>query len=540
MHLEVTDMRTITDADPNVREFEFRNAPVTLGSGSDNLVQLPDINVAAHHATLQPMGEHWRFEPTTRDGNTKINGQPVPDKTDIHDGDLIEITHFAIKVTLDAEVEFELPDPAKVEELAKIRKYPLPPRSEVRRSDADISMTGARQRVLAGFVMKLRESRDLAAVLEATVAMLHKELGARVAWIGARKGASGPLEFIDSRSEQGTRVDEPPNFETYAYRCLTRHQFIGVPRTGDGETQSVIAIPLLAERGAIGLIYVDTRRRTRVFDPADLDFVTLAGAMVTPVMERVLDKPMGSANETGGDASALVRHVRPNLDPQHLPQWTGLSVAAYFRSGADSAGDTYDVMKLPNGLAAVLLGHVTASATRAAQVLAQLRGAFRVAGLHADPPHVQVKAMNWLLYEEDDPCRVDLAVIVANPKTGAMEVASAGKIGVLLIDPSGKPKRLGDPQASAIGTAKNTDYVGSGGRIQEGETLALFTRGCTTACNATGNPLGEAKFLDALCNSVGQSASIAIEELVTDLEAFLKNGRAADDITLLLVHRTTG
>ena len=368
MHLEITDMRTITDADPNIRELEFRNSPVTIGSGSDNLVQLPDINVAAHHATLQPMGDHWLYEPTTRDGETKINDAAVGDKTEIHDGDLIEVSHFSIKVTLDAEVQFELPDPAKVEELAKIKQFPLPPRSEVRKTDADIALTAARQKVLAGFAMTLRECGDLAGILEATVAMLHKELSGRVAWMGVRKGTSGPLEFIDSRSEQGTRIDEPPNFETFLYRCLMRHQFINIPRTGNEETQSVIATPMLSSHGAIGLLYVDTRRRTRVFDQADLDFVTMVALLATPLVEAVLHEPLGKADGVGGDALSWVQEVRAKLDPQQLPQWPGLGVAAYSRPGTDSAGDVYDVMKLPNGLAAFLVGHVTAAAVRTARL----------------------------------------------------------------------------------------------------------------------------------------------------------------------------
>jgi hypothetical protein len=540
MYLEITDMRTITDANPNVWELEFRNSPVTIGSGSDNLIQLPDINVAAHHATLQPMGDHWLYEPTTRDGDTKINGEVVGDKTEVHDGDLIEVSHFSIKVTLDAEVQFELPDPAKVDELAKIRQYPLPPRSEVRRADADIGLKAARQKVLAGFAAKLRDCRDLAAVLEATVAMLHKELSARVAWMGVRKEPSGPLEFIDSRSEQGTRIDEPPNFETFIYRCLTRQQFISIPRTGDGETQSVIALPLLSNGGAIGLIYADTRRRTRVFDLADLDFVTMVALLVTPLVEAVLHEPLGKAEGVGGEALSWVHEVRAKLDPQQLPQWPGLGVAAYSRPGTDSAGDVYDVMKLPNGLAAFLVGHVTAAPVRIVQVVAQLRGAFRVAGLHADPPHVQLKAMNWLLFDEDDPCRVDMAVVLVNPKSGAAEVASAGKIGVLVIDAKGAPRKVVNTQTPAVGTTKNHDYAGGSVRLHEGETLALFTRGWTTVCNETGKALGEGKFVETLCDGFGQSAGAAISELISDLTAFLKKGRVPDDITLLLVHRPSG
>jgi serine phosphatase RsbU (regulator of sigma subunit) len=540
MHLEITDMRTLTDATPNVRELEFRNAPVTVGSGSDNLVQLPDINIAAHHATLQPMGDHWLYEPTIRDGETKINGQPVAGKTDVHDGDVIEISHFSLRVTLDAEVQFELPDPAKVDELAKIRQYPLPPRSEVRKPDADVAMTAVRQKVLAAYVMKLRECRDLAQVLETTVEMLRSELSARVAWMGVRKEPSGPLEFIETRSELGTRIDEPPNFETFVYRCLTRQQYISVPRTGHPDTQSVIAVPLVTARGAIGLLYVDTRKRTRVFDEADLDFVTLVAALVTPLLEAVLDAPLSKAEAITGDVLSWVQEVRAKLDPQHLPQWPSLQVAAYSKPGVDSAGDVCDVMKMPNGLAAFLIGHVTASPVRTAQVTAQLRGAFRVAGLHADPPHVQLKAMNWLLFDEDHPCRVDLAVIVANPKTGAAEVASGGKIGALVIDAKGAPRKVVSTQMPAVGTTKNHEYTGGVLRIVESETLALFTRGWTAVCNDAGSPLGEAKFVETLRDGFGRPAAAAVDELVSDLSAFLKKGRAPDDITLLLVHRPGG
>ena len=537
MHLEITDMRTITDANPNVWELEFRNSPVTIGSGSDNLLQLPDINIAAHHATLHPMGDHWLYEPTTRDGETTINGDAVGEKTEIHDGDLIEITHFSIKVTLDAEVQFDLPDPAKVDELAKIKQFPLPPRSEVRRADTDIGLAAARQKVLAGFAMKLRECRGLAGVLEATVAMLHKELSARVAWMGVRKEPSGPLEFIDSRTESGTRIDEPPNFETFVYRCLTRHQFISIPRTGDEETQSVIAVPLLSSHGAIGLIYTDTRRRTRVFDQADLDFVTMVDLLVTPLVEAVLLEPFGQGEAVRGGAHSWVQEVRAKLDPHHLPQWPGLEVAAYSRQGTDSAGDVYDVMKLPNGLAAFLIGHVTAAPLRIVQVVAQLRGAFRVAGLHADPPHVQLKAMNWLLFDEDDPCRVDMAVVLVNPKSGAAEVATAGKIGALIIDAKGAPRKVAGTHIPSVGTVKNHEYTGGSIRIQDNETMALFTRGWTTVCNDAGTALGEGKFVETLRDGFGQPAAAVISDLITDLTAFLKKGRTPDDITLLVIHR---
>ena len=81
--------------------------------------------------------------------------------------------------------------------------------------------------------------------------------------------------------------------------------------------------------------------------------------------------------------------------------------------------------------------------TRAAVILAELCSAFRVAGMHADRPHVQLKAWHWLFFNEANPCRINVAVLLINPKTGATEYCTAGAIGVLIID--AKPFAIQSP-----------------------------------------------------------------------------------------------
>ena len=140
MRLEITDMRTITDETPQVRELEFRNKSVAIGSHSKSQVQIPDVQLAAHPATLEPFGHNWFYQPTTRDdGQTKINGQPVDGRVKLSDGDVIAITYFEIKFTLEPEIEVVLPEPGQSGELAMNRNFPLPPRSTVRKPDADVS-----------------------------------------------------------------------------------------------------------------------------------------------------------------------------------------------------------------------------------------------------------------------------------------------------------------------------------------------------------------------------------------------------------------
>jgi hypothetical protein len=540
MRLEITDTRTLTDASPDVRELQFRNLPVTLGSGSNNLVQLPDINIAPHCANLHPMGEYWVYEPTLKDSGATLNGEVIADRAELHDGDVVGIHRFSLRVMLDEELSVEPTDVVQTADLIRIKQFPLPPRSVVRKPDANVTVTAVRQRCLASIAMGLRECTSLAGLLEKMVAALLREYGARAVWVGVRNDLNGPLEFIEGLNDQATRFDEPPKLETFVYRCLSRSQLLIIPRTGEADTQSVLAMPIVSTRGAIGLIHVDSRKHTRVYDEADLDFLTLVCALATPLIEKFLSEgnlasPVGETRVAAGPD--VVHAVRKKCHIETPPSWPTLQTALLARDGEASVGDAYDVMKLPNGLAAMLLAPVDAEPARTAAAIAGIRGGFRVAGLHADPPHVQLKAINWLLYDEADPCKVEIVVLVINPKTGAMEIATAGKMGVLVIDPDGQPKRVGPPASPPLGTIKNAEYASASLRLDEGHTLALFTRGCTKAQSESGDPIGEKRFLASLCNNVGEPAPTALDDLLADTAAYLQNGRTPDDVTIIVATR---
>jgi len=537
MRLEITDNRTLTDENPSVRALEFRAPPVSLGSHSENLVQLPDIAIAPRYAALDIAGDNWVFKPAIRDGLARLNGKPIFDAVELNDGDQIDITYFSMRFILDAELMVELPEAGKLDDISKIRQFPLPPRSEIRKPDAEISMNAARQKALADFTFALRGCNDFSKLLETTIRIMRTEFGARLAWMGLRRGAVGPLELVDGLTDDGVYLGQPPKFETFEYRCLARHQFISIPRTGEADTQSVLALPILAPRGAIGLLYLDSKKHTRVYDGADLSFLTAVARVVAPVVEAVIDQRLELKREQTTGVLTVVREMRARLDLKRIPDWPGLQFTAFTKPGAESVGDIYDVMRLPNGLAAVLVGRVCGDPIRTALVVAQVRGAFRMAGLHADPPRTQLKALNWILFDETDPCRLDAAILVANPKTGVAELATAGAVGVVQISSQGEHHRLTDRKAPPVASSKGFEYGGSTVRMKAGETLAFYTPGCANACNQAGDRLGEGRLIEALCDGFNRPAAAAIDDLLQDLAAFFKVGRFPDDITLLLLHR---
>ncbi len=537
MRLEITDIRTLTDEQPSVRELEFRKPPVTLGSHSENLVQLPDIQIAPHYATFDIVGDQWVFKPTVPDGLVKRGGEPIRAPVTLHDGDVLEITWFSIRFTLDLEIVVDIPESGRSDDLARIREFPLPPRSEVRKVDESVSLNAARQASLADFTVLLRGCADWASVLEVTMRLMLTEFSARAAWMGIRRGPEGPLEFMDGATESGKPFHQPSRFETFEYRCLSRRQFIGIPRTGDAETQSVMAVPIISRRGAIGLLYVDSKKHTRVYDGADLDFLTAISRVVAATLDVVFDHREEAKKEQSAGGLNVVKEMQIRLDPRGVPDWPGLQFTAFTKGGLDSAGDIHDIMRLPNGLGALIVGHVTADPIRAAVAMAQIRGSFRIAGLHADPPRTLLKALNWLLFDDSDPLRFDAASLVVNPKTGVAELATAGAVGVLQIGIKGDRRLLADGKSPPVGSSRSFEYSGTTVRLQPGETLAFFTPGCVRVRNEADDVLSEERLVEALCDGFNRPASAAMEELLADLEPFFKRGRLPDDITVLLLHR---
>lgn len=538
MRLEVTDTRTLTDETPMVREMEFRKAPVSVGSHSENLVQLPDIGIAPFYASLDIVDDKWMFKPSVRDGLATQDGRPVTEPIEIKDGDVIVITYFSLKFTIDPDVEVDDLSVAPASgELAKIRQFPVPPRTEIKKQDLDVSLTPTRQGTLAQFVFSLRTVNDLPALLETTLRFLRTEYAARLAWVGVRRNTTGPLEFMDGLSEAGPHHANPPKFETFEYRCVDRHQFLSIPRTGDDDTQSVLAIPIMSAKGAIGLIYVDSRKHTRVYDAADLGFLSITARVLAPLLESIFDQKGPGRFSGAAPDLGLLRQIQAALDPRNVPEWSTLQVAAFSKSGTENAGDLYDIMRLPNGLAAVIVGRVTADLVRTAAALPQIQGAFRLAGLHADPPRTQLKALNWMLQSDSSPCRLDAAIVLINPKTGVAELSTAGAIGALLITVDGEGKKLAVPTSPAVGTTRSFEYAGVPIRMKTGDTLALYTPGWTRARSEAGATLTDEKMVESLCDGFNHPASAAMEELVADLSPYIKKGTLPDDITLLLLYR---
>jgi serine phosphatase RsbU (regulator of sigma subunit) len=531
----------VHDGHEVIRNLSFEDSAIAIGSHTDCPVYLPDMRVAMQQAVIVPIpGGSWMLDPVDLTHKTILNGRQITGRTDLEHGDEILISDFLIKIFFEYQPDAQITKSATGEEVAKIRQYPLPPGALIRKPNEPLTVPDGAEQQLARFARALHDCTDIAKLMDLTLRTLREVFDARLVWMGARRQDYGRLEFVEGRTVDGTTKAEPPDLEGYAYRCLERTQFIVVPRTSDETAQAAMAVPLVAARGRLGVLFVDSKPDGIVYDFGHLDLLCMYASMVATQWEALVEDQIHWQEAVTAGELSFVREVQSRLDPTNVPQWDELQFAVYCKPGLDRSGDVYDVMRMPNGLATFFVGHVDASATRTALALVEMRTTFRIAAMHADPPHILLREFNWLLSSEEAGCTAGAAAIVTNPRTGAAEYALAGNIGAIVVDDCGEARDLGDPTVPVLGTTRNYAYVSHPLRIMPDETVVLFTPGCLTVAKADGEPLGRTRLAEALCDGFGSAASDAVNNLLGDLSAFFKDGRQSDDITLVFVHRTRG
>ncbi|MCP4593759.1 MAG: SpoIIE family protein phosphatase [bacterium] len=530
MHIVVSREDTV------IRAQTFDTDVIGIGSDPDTHVHLPDGRIAPQHAKIRTEDDGWVIEPLDFGHALILNAAVVDEPASIKNGDELRLGDFTVTIYLDSELGKTSSKTAMAEDVAKLRMHSLPSGSVIASTDA-ITLESATIVQVSDFALQLPQCTDFASLLNMIANGLREAFDARLAWVGLRRKTYGDLDLIDGRRRDGKTFTEPPNFKVFRHRCVERLQFLRLPQTDEPETESALAIPLRTERGCVGLLYLDTPPGTDPLGEADLHTLMMYGALITRQYEAVLAGQLHRQTAAVTGELAFLREVQARMDPTMVPQWETLQLAVYGRPGLERVGDLFDVMRVPNGLAAFLIARAEAPTGRAALAMAEVRAAFRMAGMHADPPHIILRALDWLIRADRDPCMLHAAVVVMNPKNGAFEYATAGKMGTIVVDRTGQPRVLNDPAIPALGQGDEYRLPGRSERLDSNETLVAYTPGCRTLTDAAGGRLGVDAFNSALCDGFGQSAVSALDELLADLSAYFRDGRQPDDITMLFVHR---
>jgi PAS domain S-box-containing protein len=220
------------------------------------------------------------------------------------------------------------------------------------------------------------------------------------------------------------------------------------------------------------------------------------------------------------------------LLPERLPQLVGMSLAARYvpaEEGSAAGGDWYDVIELPDGGVALVIGDVAGHGTEAAGVMGQVRMAVRAFSLEGHVPRVVVGAVHDLLrslYEGDQ--MVTMLYLALDPTTWEATVVNAGHPPPLLLDPAGGATYLPGPTGLPLGLNWSLPYEESTAPLGPGAALVLFTDGLFDRRDIAIEE-GLERIREAATDKVGMD----IDQLCGSLLETLVPADASDDVAIL-------
>jgi len=238
------------------------------------------------------------------------------------------------------------------------------------------------------------------------------------------------------------------------------------------EPISVVLAPMMGRTGVVGVLSVTTTVvSNRRLTPGDVELLTeLAQRSAVAVEHARLFSQQRDVALT----------LQRRLLPASMPSVPGLRSASRYLPaghGTEVGGDWYDLIPLPGGLVAAVMGDVEGRGVAAAARMGQLRNAVLAYVVDGYQPAAVLTRLNRLPIGTAAGDLATLLVAVLDPETGQTRMASAGHPPPLLLGPGGEAAYLDVPPGPPVGALANARFRDVELAMIAGSTLVLFTDG---------------------------------------------------------------
>lgn len=221
------------------------------------------------------------------------------------------------------------------------------------------------------------------------------------------------------------------------------------------------------------------------FSPDERSVLTTVARMLAQALQRA-----GVAESERELTTGLQRSMMPQLGPE-IP---GMTIAARYvptGGGLQVGGDWYDMIPLPSGRFALVIGDVQGHDVRAAGLMGQLRIAVRAYASEGHRPDAVLSRASRFLAglcssqesdsaEDSDyqsPRFATCLYVECDPETGLLEVARAGHPDPAVRMTDGTVLMRSTAGGLPLGIVPDTDYPTTRFTLEPGETMMLCTDG---------------------------------------------------------------
>ncbi|MGD9488683.1 MAG: PP2C family protein-serine/threonine phosphatase [Calditrichaceae bacterium] len=231
------------------------------------------------------------------------------------------------------------------------------------------------------------------------------------------------------------------------------------------------------------------------------------------------------------------RSVQYALMPERSISIPGWELYLFSRPANEVGGDLIDFIPLKENRYGVVLGDVSGKGLGAALFMVRLQAVIRAIAPDYESLAKLGKKINEIFYR--DRMNNKFASVVyteIQPGSNKLSFLNAGHMPpVILKDGQIEELTKGQP---ALGIMPDIDYNETIIELQNGHSLLIYSDGVTEARNMDGDFYTEQRLFKMLHSLTGLSAKETGEKLTSEIDRFVGDAPANDDLSLIIIKRT--
>jgi sigma-B regulation protein RsbU (phosphoserine phosphatase) len=231
----------------------------------------------------------------------------------------------------------------------------------------------------------------------------------------------------------------------------------------------------------------------------------------------------------------LAAQVQRALLPARTVREEGWHIHYHYEPAGAVSGDYCDIIRPELGSFVFLLGDVSGKGIAASLLMSHLHAMFRaMAGQNGDMGALMGLA-NHAFCSSAPAGHFATLICGRLGKDGEIQMSSAGHLPALAAQGNGIQSifSTGVP----LGIFGNSRYPSTRVRLQQGETLVLFTDGLSEAQNQSGDEYGLERIQTVLKQHIGAPPESLAQAFLQDVRRFSSSARQSDDLTLMVIQR---
>jgi sigma-B regulation protein RsbU (phosphoserine phosphatase) len=235
----------------------------------------------------------------------------------------------------------------------------------------------------------------------------------------------------------------------------------------------------------------------------------------------------------------IAREIQKAMLPPGRFRAPGADVAGFSRPANTVGGDFYEILPLGDGRLVVAVGDVAGKGSPASLLMALLLAMMRTLTDERLEPAELMARLNVQVCRQSPGNRfITIFYAVLNLASGELTYVNAGHTPPLLLRSDDKVERLLSGGV-ALGMFEGSRFETGRALLMPEDLMAIYSDGITEAEDPKGQPFDEQGLETVLAAERRNNVAATCAAVVRAVERHTADSRVADDLTLLLLRRST-